>query len=422
LISTGIASEPKRPRLLILNWRDPHHPKAGGAETLTFEWAQGWRTAGLEVTWFANEFPGSVPEIWQDGIRIVRRGGPYTQSLHARKFDRREGPFDLVVEEINTLPFLSCLWAIGRSVLLMHQLAREVWFYEAPWGLSWLGYLAEPLYLRLYRRQPAMVLSPSTRTDLEHLGFDTNRIGLLAGASDAVVDAALPRPRRTSGDFSYIYVGRLAASKRVHDIIAAFATASRVLGLQGIRIRLWIVGTGLPSYERRLRSLVQRLDLGETVQFRGWVNKWWLDDKLSSCDVLVMASVREGWGLVVTEANSIGIPAIGYPVHGLRDSIQHGITGLVSTAQNPTSLSREMVKLASSPDLLDRLAEASLKDAALRDWSSSRRRAVEALARAASQLGGRGDGDGQSATSGHSNPVKTLLQGLVAKTESVQAP
>ena len=419
MISTGFASEHKRPRLLILNWRDPHHPKAGGAETLTFEWALGWRKAGLEVTWFANAFPGSAPESWQNGIRIVRRGGPYSQSFHARMFDRREGPFDLVVEEINTLPFLSCLWARDRSVLLMHQLAREVWFYEAAWGLSWFGYLMEPLYLGLYRRQPAMVLSESTRCDLEHLGFDRNRIDLLAGASDAVGDA-IPRRRRTTGDFSYIYVGRLAPSKRVHDIIAAFATASRALGLLGIRTILRIVGSGPPNYERRLRSLVRRLQVGEMVEFHGWVNKWWLDDRLSDSDVLVMASVREGWGLVVTEANSIGIPAIGYPVHGLRDSIQDGITGLLSTAQNPASLSIQMIKLASSPDLLDGLAHASLKDASLRDWNTSRKRAVEMLALAASQLGRRGQDNGQSTALVRSNPASALLQSHIAAAESEQ--
>src|SRR5438270_1994908 len=89
-----------KPRLLILNWRDPQNPRAGGAEKLTMEWATAWSEAGLEVTWLSNAFEGSSPEARLRDIRLVRRGRPHDQFWHARAFDQREGPFDLVVEEI----------------------------------------------------------------------------------------------------------------------------------------------------------------------------------------------------------------------------------------------------------------------------------------------------------------------------------
>src|SRR5438105_1190101 len=132
-------------RILLLNWRDPKHPKAGGAETLTMNWAQAWVGAGADVTLLANSFPGSVRAETMGGVRILRSGSPLSQAWHARALYRREGPFDLVIEEINTLPFLSPTWAKKKSILLMHQLARDVWFYEAPWPLAVVGYLLEPL-------------------------------------------------------------------------------------------------------------------------------------------------------------------------------------------------------------------------------------------------------------------------------------
>jgi glycosyltransferase involved in cell wall biosynthesis len=50
---------------------------------------------------------------------------------------------------------------------------------------------------------------------------------------------------------------------------------------------------------------------------------------LSRAHIILVPAVREGWGLVVTEANAMGTPAIGYDdVPGLRDSIRHGETGI----------------------------------------------------------------------------------------------
>ena len=49
---------------------------------------------------------------------------------------------------------------------------------------------------------------------------------------------------------------------------------------------------------------------------------------MAEAHVLLMTSVREGWGLVVTEANACGTPAVVYNVPGLRDSVRNEETGL----------------------------------------------------------------------------------------------
>jgi glycosyltransferase involved in cell wall biosynthesis len=50
-----------------------------------------------------------------------------------------------------------------------------------------------------------------------------------------------------------------------------------------------------------------------------------------------MTSIKEGWGLVVTEAAGQGTPAVVYDADGLRDSVRHAETGLV-TDSNPQAL------------------------------------------------------------------------------------
>jgi len=90
------------------------------------------------------------------------------------------------------------------------------------------------------------------------------------------------------------------------------------------------------------------------VVFWGGVSS---SDKLrlmSEAHALLMTSVREGWGLVVTEANACGTPAIVYDVPGLRDSVRAEVTGLV-VPPRPASLSTAMIRMTSDRELYDRL-------------------------------------------------------------------
>ena len=55
---------------------------------------------------------------------------------------------------------------------LIHQLAREYWFYETPFPISYLGYhLLENRWLRTYVEVPTVTVSQSTKQDLVTLGF-----------------------------------------------------------------------------------------------------------------------------------------------------------------------------------------------------------------------------------------------------------
>jgi glycosyltransferase involved in cell wall biosynthesis len=67
-----------------------------------------------------------------------------------------------------------------------------------------------------------------------------------------------------------------------------------------------------------------------------------------------MASAREGWGLVVTECNACGTPAVVYDVPGLRDSVRHMETGLV-VRSSPHSMADGMLRLTRDPELFERL-------------------------------------------------------------------
>lgn len=132
-----------------------------------------------------------------------------------------------------------------------------------------------------------------------------------------------------------VFIGRLSANKRPDHAIRAFGLVRQELpGAQ-----MWVIGAG--PEEARLRRLA-----GPGVAFLGRVSEEEKRERLARAHALVVTSVREGWGLVVTEAAAVGTVAIGYDVPGLRDSIR--ASGGVLTRPAPAALADGLADLLSS--------------------------------------------------------------------------
>jgi glycosyltransferase involved in cell wall biosynthesis len=86
---------------------------------------------------------------------------------------------------------------------------------------------------------------------------------------------------------------------------------------------------------------------------------------------LVVPSVREGWGLVVIEANSVGTPAIGYDVPGLRDSIRPGRTGRLAAAGDPAALASEAVEVLKDPARYESMRRAAIEWSRCFSWDAT---------------------------------------------------
>jgi glycosyltransferase involved in cell wall biosynthesis len=336
-----------------LNWRCPRNPHAGGAEFVTHEVARRLVQRGDYVEWFSASFPGAPAEETLDGVRLVRAGRQWTVhwSAFRRYWGRLSSSFDVVVDEVNTVPFFAPLWSDIPTVMFIHQLAREVWWYESAFPLNAVGFVAEPVYLRAYRNVPVLTVSESTRNDLSRLGFRGSITIIPEGVEPISVATAAKLKEPT-----FLYVGRLAPSKRVEDIVHALAYFRRDFGVG----RLRLIGVGPSRYTASLVKLARGLGVEDSVTFMGRVSAPEKHRLMSQSNALLMTSVREGWGLVVTEANACGTPAIVYDVPGLRDSVRHESTGLV-VAPQPADLAQAMIRLTRDPQLHDRLSAESLR-------------------------------------------------------------
>jgi glycosyltransferase involved in cell wall biosynthesis len=254
-----------------------------------------------------------------------------------------------VIDEVNTIPFFTPLWSDIPVFMLIHQLARTVWWYESPFPINAIGYAVEPLYLRCYRKEHVLTVSASTKGDLRNLGF-TGPItivpeGVQPGFPQGAVKAESP---------TFLYVGRFAPSKRIEDIVKAFHAFRR----EASAGELWLIGEGDARYTGKLQGLVRDLGMQQTVHFLGGVTLEEKYARMGQAHVLLMASVREGWGLAVSEANACGTPAIVYDVHGLRDSVLNERTGLV-VGESPQQLASAMVRVWRDPELYKSFASSA---------------------------------------------------------------
>jgi glycosyltransferase involved in cell wall biosynthesis len=366
------AAPAKQWRILILNWRDITHPQAGGAEKVTHEIARRWVEWGHQVTLFCASYPGAISRDTIDGVRVLRHGRQHTVHWQAYRHYQRylRGRYDVILDEVNTIPFFAPLYAREPVIMFIHQLAREVWRYEAPFPLSLVGYALEPLYLQAYRHTSMMTVSRSTQDDLRKLGL-RGPSHVIPEAVDTQVLAELPPLASKEPALTLAFVGRVVPSKRVDHIVEALALLHR----RGTVSRLWLVGSWDQAYRRVLDQRIAALGLGDYVTFWGYVDRATKEQLLARAHLLVMTSVREGWGLVVTEANSLGTPAVVYDVAGLRDSTRDGATGLVCAKNTPVVLARTVAALWRDMPLYERLRSGAWAMAKEFNWERTAREA-----------------------------------------------
>jgi glycosyltransferase involved in cell wall biosynthesis len=120
-----------------------------------------------------------------------------------------------------------------------------------------------------------------------------------------------------------------------------------------------------------MRSELERKYDVSGVTFFGRVSSQVKYQLLSKAHAVLVPSTREGWGLVVTEANSMGTPAVAYDVPGLRDSIQDGNTGILVKNKSPADLAQSVMSLLEDKDLLSTLSGNALNLSRQFSWENT---------------------------------------------------
>jgi glycosyltransferase involved in cell wall biosynthesis len=358
-------------RIDVLAWRDFDDPEAGGSELHAHRIIAAWSQAGLDVPMTTSSVPGGRRVIRRDGYRIIRRAGRYSvfpRSILSGAVGRI-GRGDGMVEIWNGMPFFSPLWSRSPQITFLHHVHAEMWKLVLPHGLAELGHLVEHrLAPPFYRKSRIVTLSHSSKAEIvERLHLSPERITV---TPPGVEPRFAPGGERSVVPL-VVAVGRLVPVKRLPLLIEALVRLK--VGLPDLKAVL--AGEG---YERPgLEALVRAHGAEHWIELPGFVDDDALVDLYRSAWVVASSSLREGWGMTVTEAGACGTPSVATRIGGHEDAVADGVSGILvdGTDQMVSALDAVL-----RDELLRRrLGRGALDHSAKLTWDTTARGALAAL-------------------------------------------
>ncbi len=353
-------------RILVINWQDIKNPLGGGAEVHLFELFSRISKWGHDVTLLCSRFKGAKRKEIVQGIRVIRCGtrGSFNFFVPFAYYALRKNlQFDVVVEDINKIPFYGPLFIKKPLLGIIHHLFGKTIYKEVAFPAATYVYLSERLIPFFYRNIPFTVVSQSSKQELLRMGMRGENLTVIHNC----VDHQLYRPSGLAKfDIPTVaFVGRLKKYKSIDILIKAMQIVAGKID----RVKLLIIGDG--DYKNQLQRLTTKLGLDSIVEFTGYVEEGRKVELLERSHVVVNPSPKEGWGLTNIEANACGTPVIASDAPGLRDSVINGQTGLLFEYGNIRDLAEKILLILGNRQLREKFSKGALSWASGFNWDAS---------------------------------------------------
>jgi glycosyltransferase involved in cell wall biosynthesis len=161
---------------------------------------------------------------------------------------------------------------------------------------------------------------------------------------------------RSESPTGFLYVGRVAYRKGIHDLIRIYARYRRMGGNE----HLEIAGTASnPRYEAEIRSLITQMSLTNCVSLVGALTRRELLKKMSKTKALLLFSIQETAPLIISESMAAGVPVVAYGVCGVPYMIEDGVTGRVIPVGAQNEAAEALFQFAEDPGYATRLSDAA---------------------------------------------------------------
>jgi starch synthase len=167
------------------------------------------------------------------------------------------------------------------------------------------------------------------------------------------------------GKLRVLFVGALSQRKGLSYLMQAVTQL-------GSEIELTLIG----------RKVSECRPLDAALRAHRWIPSISHDallKEMSRHDVMVFPSLFEGFGLVILEAMSQGVPVIATPNTAAPDFISNGEDGFIVPIRDADAISEKLEMLARDRDLLAAMSHAAIRKAAQHSWGQYRQRLVAAV-------------------------------------------
>lgn len=347
----------KRITILALSWRDIKAPKAGGAEVHTHEMLKRADKEKYRIYHFSPQSGNLLEEETVDSVIYLRSGNFITVILKAMQFYRKnKSNIDFVIDQCNTHRFFTPFWVEDKKrIFYIHQLTKEIWDISAKFPLSKIGKISEEWMLRLNRKDAVITVSNSTKQELIERGYEAEKIKII---HNGVSFKPWKEEHWCEKEKvpTFIYAGRYSPYKGIDVSIQAFAQLKK----SSPNAKLWILGKKDQAYvdkyilpickEYNLEWVdVQKDSDGNEIEPRqgdiiswGYVSESKKLELLSRAWTLLFPSIREGWGIPVTEAGCVGTPCIAFDSPGISEAVDEGNAGYLCMENSVKGLLEQM--------------------------------------------------------------------------------
>ena len=326
----------------------------GGAEKRVYELAKRLAQRGNEVHWYSIGWwwpENGKKDMVMDGIHLHGVSNPIDLYSEDRRSIKEallfalklftpimKEKFDVV--DCQGFPFFSCFTAkihsmTGKSrlIITLHEVWGDYW-YEYLGKLGIFGKIIERTMLGL--TDNLITVSYKTQKDLREIKKSERSIVIPNGIDFNHIQSIKPSDEISD----IIFAGRLIKEKNVDILIKSIQIVKQKIP----NVRCMIVGDG--PERSKLEELSFNLKIQENIEFMGFTENY--DDLIGymkSSSVFVLPSIREGFGIVVIEANASGLPVVvvNHKMNAAVDLVQEGINGFRADAL-PEDIADKIIK------------------------------------------------------------------------------
>lgn len=313
----------------------------GGAEKRVYELAKRLAQRGHEVHWYGIGWwwpENGQKDIELDGIKLHGVCKPidlYTEDRRSIKeailfafnlFSKlMQENYDII--DCQGFPYFSCFSTkihslLGKSNLCITWI--EVWndyWYEYLGKIGIFGKIVEKL--TSYLTKNIIAISEKTKRDLERLGVNNEIEVVPVGINMQYIQEINPSDYKSD----VIFAGRLLKNKNVDILIKAISIIKKEIN----DIECTIIGEG--PERTNLEALAENLDVKENINFMNFLDEHEeMVSYIKSSGIFVLPSTREGFGIVVIEANACGLPVIvvNHEMNAATDLIINNKNGIIA--------------------------------------------------------------------------------------------
>lgn len=340
----------------------PHYQ--GGGERRYYEIAKRLVKKGHQVDIVCMQIKNVPYNETLDGIKIhhigpviehppQRKLTDFWKFLHHQKHWLKHNEYDIIEAQgtsILNLPWVK-FFLKKPAIALIHDLSsgeKDQWFA--------FGNIAK-IYEQIITRLPVtkiLTVGNGTKNQLiQQYKVKQDKIKTIHNGVDIkLIDSV---KTTTTEKNRIIFVGRLVPHKHVDELLKTIKITAKKIP----SIKIKIIGTG--PQEEQLKKLAKELKL-KNARFSGKKNEYKeVIKEIKKSTILALPSTREGFGIVLAEANACRKPVIAYDIEGVRDVVQSGINGILTKPNNTNELARAITQLLNNQKICEQMGDAGRK-------------------------------------------------------------